>query len=306
MTASTGATGRSTAVGEHADLEATLAPLAEANGVALRVPARRWVQSVSAEHVAGLLWNPPHATGLPTAAAVDARLVAVHGLGDSAHRFDLVALHLAEPFVAVDLPGHGRSSGGRFSRPAVVTSGLLDASWSFAPGRPWLVAYGAGVAIAVRAAARRPDRVAGVVALDLDDAPQLQPLPAAAGDPEVREALVARRPTLDGNSRLVAHLAVHETSNESDGSRVWRARPDDVNWSAIEWRSFSGVTVPPEVAVVALVPPSGPTSEMASALLADLAGTVREHRLPRDGDPLAERATDVAAALIEIIGDRAD
>src|SRR6187431_1918477 len=42
-----------------------------------------------------------------------AELVLVHGGAQNAHTWDTVALALGRPLVAVDLPGHGHSDGGR-------------------------------------------------------------------------------------------------------------------------------------------------------------------------------------------------
>ena len=43
----------------------------------------------------------------------DPELVFLHGGAQNAHTWDTVALALARPLVAIDLPGHGHSDGGR-------------------------------------------------------------------------------------------------------------------------------------------------------------------------------------------------
>ena len=43
----------------------------------------------------------------------DPELVFLHGGAQNAHTWDTVALALDRPLVAIDLPGHGHSDGGR-------------------------------------------------------------------------------------------------------------------------------------------------------------------------------------------------
>ena len=43
----------------------------------------------------------------------DPELVFLHGGAENAHTWDTVALALDRPLVAIDLPGHGHSDGGR-------------------------------------------------------------------------------------------------------------------------------------------------------------------------------------------------
>ena len=55
-------------------------------------------------------------------------LVLLHGGAQNAHTWDTVALALGRPLVAVDLPGHGHSDGGR--------NGSLDARRATPPTSP--------------------------------------------------------------------------------------------------------------------------------------------------------------------------
>ena len=62
----------------------------------------------------------------------DPQLVFLHGGAQNAHTWDTVALALDRPLVAVDLPGHAHSDGGRTDR---QLSGLLEsAEADFDPG----------------------------------------------------------------------------------------------------------------------------------------------------------------------------
>src|SRR4051794_29585256 len=72
-----------------------------------------------------------------------AELVLLHGGAQNAHTWDTVALAIDRPLVAVDLPGHGHSDGGR--------NGSLD-----------VVANAADVASAIRALAPEALAVVGM------------------------------------------------------------------------------------------------------------------------------------------------
>lgn len=97
-------------------------------------------------------------------------MLLVHGLASNARLWDGVAEHLAaagHPVVAVDQRGHGRSSkpdhGYDFATlvdDLCRVSDLLDLERPVAVGQSW------GGNVVVEFAARRPDRIAGVVAVD--------------------------------------------------------------------------------------------------------------------------------------------
>lgn len=82
------------------------------------------------------------------------------------------ALAGAHRVVAVDLPGHGGNDAPR--RDYGVAALAADVAWlcdRLALARPLLVGHSLGGAIAIELATRRPDGVAGVVALDTTIAP---------------------------------------------------------------------------------------------------------------------------------------
>src|ERR1700728_2220627 len=63
------------------------------------VVVRREVEVAPGQLVSAIVWG----TG-------PAEVVFLHGGGQNAHTWDTVALALGRPAVAIDLPGHGRSS----------------------------------------------------------------------------------------------------------------------------------------------------------------------------------------------------
>src|SRR5262245_29661522 len=64
--------------------------------------ARCRVEVAAGQRVSALVWGP----GEPD-------LVLLHGGAQNAHTWDTVAMALGRPLVALDLPGHGHSDGGR-------------------------------------------------------------------------------------------------------------------------------------------------------------------------------------------------
>jgi pimeloyl-ACP methyl ester carboxylesterase len=60
---------------------------------------RRYVDVGAGHQVSALIWG-----------SAEPEIVFIHGGGQNAHTWDLVALELGKPAIAIDLPGHGRSS----------------------------------------------------------------------------------------------------------------------------------------------------------------------------------------------------
>ena len=100
--------------------------------------------------------------------AAEPELVLLHGGGQNAHTWDTVALALARPLVAIDLPGHGHS--GRRSdrnygpwRNAEAVAAVIDQA---APNAAAIVGMSLGGLTAIRLAAARPDLVRKLVIVD--------------------------------------------------------------------------------------------------------------------------------------------
>ena len=124
----------------------------DAAGRAAGGPTRRWLQSPHAGHLSGLVWG-----------AGPASVVLVHDRAGEASDWTAVADALELDVVAIDLPGHGRSSASsERETPARTALAVVDAVWSFAPRAALVAGTGAGAEVAVAAARRRPDRVRAV------------------------------------------------------------------------------------------------------------------------------------------------
>lgn len=109
--------------------------------------------------VAGLRFDPDHAP----------RIVTLHGAGLNAHSFDPMLIALGEPALAVDLPGHGRSSwrdDADYS-PVTLASDLAPALTQLAPQPFVLLGHSLGALTAAMFAAAAPDRVAHLILVDI-------------------------------------------------------------------------------------------------------------------------------------------
>ncbi|WP_242088174.1 alpha/beta fold hydrolase [Curtobacterium sp. DN_7.5] len=139
---------------------ADLAALATASGVAEPLRASRQVVRTADGHdVSAIRWGDGR----------EARITYLHGLGIDAHSFDQTAIAVGAPAVALDLPGHGRSSwredadyAASATAPTVLAA--LDAL-AVPPGV--LVGHSLGAILAARLAATAPDRVTGLVLVDM-------------------------------------------------------------------------------------------------------------------------------------------
>ena len=211
---------RSTDVTENGPDETDRGPLqrlTDALGLPPRpAPLRRWVQSASAGHLSGLVWGAPKS-----------EIVLVHDLGDSSNGWDAVALSSGRDMVALDLPGHGRSStADAIKSPAKQSPALLDAIRSFAPSARLIVASGLGAAIALQAAIKRPASLPALLVVDGGPlAAGITPLIdpdgfASADEAAARLASVAPR----RHPAVVRHLAEETTVPRPDGRLEWRSQ----------------------------------------------------------------------------------
>ena len=96
-------------------------------------------------------------------------LVFLHGGGQNAHTWDVVALALSRPTVAIDLPGHGRSSwrADRDYSPWRNAEALQVALPVLAPDAKVVIGMSLGGATTIRLAATRPDLVPKAVIVDV-------------------------------------------------------------------------------------------------------------------------------------------
>jgi pimeloyl-ACP methyl ester carboxylesterase len=99
----------------------------------------------------------------------DPDVVFLHGGGQNAHTWDTVALALERPAIAIDLPGHGRSSrrDDRDYGPSRNVEALVPLLEELAPGAACVVGMSLGGATVTRLAATRPDLCRRAVIVDV-------------------------------------------------------------------------------------------------------------------------------------------
>ncbi|MER5628425.1 alpha/beta hydrolase [Streptosporangium sp. NPDC002544] len=120
--------------------------------------SRRSIQVTPAQQVSVLVWGE----GSP-------ELVFLHGGGQNAHTWDLVALALGRPAIAVDLPGHGHSDrrDDHDYWPWRNAEAVQEVLAALAPAPVTVVGMSLGGLTAIRLGALRPDVVRKVVVVDV-------------------------------------------------------------------------------------------------------------------------------------------
>lgn len=162
----------------------------------------------------------------------DPEYVLLHGGAQNAHTFDTVALALARPLIALDLPGHGHSDASPYGGSAIV-SHAQDVEWALVQllsGPRPLVGMSMGGLTSILIAHDRPDLVRSLVLIDItpgvnaDKARHITDFvngPTSFDDfDELLERTIAHNPTRSVSSlrRGILHNAVQR----SDGTWVWR------------------------------------------------------------------------------------
>jgi pimeloyl-ACP methyl ester carboxylesterase len=248
------------------------------------------VQSPNGNHLSGLVWG-----------STKPEIVLVHDLGDSSNGWDGVALALTRDAVALDLPGHGRSSeAASIAPPARQAPSLVDAIRSLAPTASLVVATGFGAAVAVHAVFKRLSPVKALLVIDGGAfAAGASPLVDPDGFNDVDEA--ARRLAAAAPRRhpaFVQHLAAETTVPDPDGRPAWRyqlgAPPDDVSawWS---FQSFDAIPIPLAVATAA----GGPARDPVVQSILDHWPNTARLAIDATGDDLAGAAPLAVAATID-------
>jgi pimeloyl-ACP methyl ester carboxylesterase len=188
-------------------------------------------------------------------------LVLLHGGAQNAHTWDTVALALDRPLVAIDLPGHGHSDGGRngsLDLRANATD-VATAIRALAPDAAAVVGMSLGGMTALTVADLAPDLVRRLVLVDVTpgvDGPKAQSIVQFIDGPESFpsfEEILAR--TIEFNpTRTESSLRrgiLHNAEQLEDGSWVWRYRrfrePDEVgshpDFTDL-WEAVSRLTIP--------------------------------------------------------------
>ncbi|MGK2850820.1 MAG: alpha/beta fold hydrolase [Candidatus Limnocylindrales bacterium] len=160
----------------------------------------------------------------------------LHGFGQTAHTWDLVSVALPEPYrvLALDLRGHGDSGwtpDGDYRLDDMVTD-VVQVVERLVLGRLVLVGMSLGGLVAIRAAARLSDRLAGLVLVDVG----LEPAPRAGraiGEFLAREPLAsidafvsrARAFNPDRPVELLRRSLEHSLRRTPDGMFTWKLDP---------------------------------------------------------------------------------
>lgn len=188
----------------------------------------------------------------------DPELVLLHGGAQNAHTWDTVALALRCPLIAVDLPGHGRSSwrADRDYWPARNAEAVAVAISALAPRARAVVGMSLGGLTAIRLAAAHPDLVRRLVVVDVTPgvtAEKSAPIAAFVQGPESFGSFdeLLERTIRFNPSRTVSSLRrglLHNARPLPDGRWAWRYdrfRPPggQLDYAGL-WADLAAVTVP--------------------------------------------------------------
>jgi pimeloyl-ACP methyl ester carboxylesterase len=161
-----------------------------------------------------------------------AELVLLHGGAQNAHTWDTVALALGRPLVAIDLPGHGHSDGGRNGSADLDANAddIATAVRALAPEARAVVGMSLGGLTAITLADRHPELVARLVLVDVTpgvDEQKASSVIAFINGPEsfasfdeILARTVEFNPTRSESS--LRRGILHNALQRDDGSWVWR------------------------------------------------------------------------------------
>jgi pimeloyl-ACP methyl ester carboxylesterase len=197
------------------DLEIVEQAAAELGLGATWVPAvrRTELSLAGGERICGLEWHlgPPE-------------FVFLHGGSQNAHTWDAVALLLGRPCIALDLPGHGRSTwraDGTYD-PRVMCDAVADAVRILTTRAVVLVGMSLGGLTAIALAARYPSLVDRLAVIDVTP---------AAGDEHRLESLTPPRTSFESIDEMVEQVYRPDTGRSLESFRRGvlansRQRPD--------------------------------------------------------------------------------
>jgi pimeloyl-ACP methyl ester carboxylesterase len=185
-------------------------------------PVQRFFVAVDGlRQISGLVWGEG-----------DPELALVHGGAQNAHTYDTVALALARPLVALDLPGHGHSDPSPYGNSAIAAHArdVARTLEQLATGPLPLVGMSLGGLTSLLVASERPDLVRTLVLIDItpgvnaDKARHITNFVNGPATFDSFEELLAR--TVEHNpTRSVASLRrgiLHNALQRPDGTWVWR------------------------------------------------------------------------------------
>jgi pimeloyl-ACP methyl ester carboxylesterase len=212
--------------------------------------ARRFVATAGGRRLGALVWGE-----------APAQIVLLHGGAQNAHTWDSVALALALPLVALDLPGHGHSEWrpDHVYEPRVLADDVAPAVRELAPEAELVCGMSLGGLTAVALASRHAELVRRLAVVDVTpgtDHAKAEPIVAFVSGPEsfesfdaILERTVRFNPTRSRASlrRGVLHNA-HELEDgrwgwRYDPMRHWRLGGGAPDFTAL-WDDVSAVRVP--------------------------------------------------------------
>jgi pimeloyl-ACP methyl ester carboxylesterase len=162
----------------------------------------------------------------------DPELVFLHGGAQNAHTWDTVALALDRPLVAIDLPGHGHSDGGRRGSLGVTDNAkdVAVAIRALAPNAKAVIGMSLGGMTTIALADHAPELVRKVVLVDVTpgvNAEKSKVISEFVNGPESFDSfdeLLARtmkyNPTRTESS--LRRGILHNAEQREDGTWVWR------------------------------------------------------------------------------------
>lgn len=160
-------------------------------------------------------------------------LVLIHGGGQNAHTWDTVALVLARPLVAIDLPGHGHSDWPQESTwldASAMADDLALVIEHFAPEARAVIGMSLGGATAIALAVRHPHLVRRLLLVDITpgvNGDKASDITAFLSGPETFATFdeILERTILFNPTRSEASLrrgVLHNSVQAPDGSWAWR------------------------------------------------------------------------------------
>ena len=161
-----------------------------------------------------------------------AELVFLHGGAQNAHTWDTVALALGRPLVAIDLPGHGHSDGGKEGQLDLADNAadVAVVIRELAPGAKAVIGMSLGGMTTIELARQAPELVRSMVLVDITPGVTAEKAKAItdfvngpASFPSFEDLL---KRTMEHNpTRSEASLRrglLHNAEQREDGSWVWR------------------------------------------------------------------------------------